>query len=86
MAGEPVMCEISLTTEDDLAVVSQIRAQLIEGMKLWKNLSRVVESATVCRNFQMANLFKQLSFIKLFHVMQHLNQFEIQRTETETWI
>lgn len=37
MPGEPVVCEISLTTEHDLAVVSQIKAQLIEGMKLEKS-------------------------------------------------
>lgn len=84
MVGEPVICKVSLRTEDNLAVVSQIKLQLISGIKPWKNLNRVVESATARSNFQRANLFKKVSFIKLFHVMEHLNQFEIQRTDTET--
>lgn len=59
MVGEPVICKISLTTEDDLATVSQMKAQWIAGIKPWKNLNRGVDSATGCSNFQTANLFKK---------------------------
>lgn len=36
MVGKPVICKISLTTEDNLAIISQIKAQLIAGIKPWE--------------------------------------------------